>query len=146
MPLYSNARDLIRRNLEQIGEGRKVRLIPIAVLTAMQLDALNMDHLARGLDLMFAEVIFLGRHVYKSRVAGDGYTIDDVLDQISSAFDPAAELISSQYMTALQNPNPRADRYGNRVRDRAILECAARHPRPELFSIIPKGDQIKPLK
>jgi hypothetical protein len=27
-----------------------------------------------------------------------------------------------------------------------VLECSARYPRPELFSVVPKGDANKPNK
>jgi hypothetical protein len=30
------------------------------------------------------------------------------------------------------------------VKDLAVLECTAHHPRPELFSVMPKGDKNKP--
>lgn len=46
-------------------------------------------------------------------------------------------------MTAVENPVPRPDRYVNAVCDRAIFECSARHPRPELFSVVPRGDRLK---
>ena len=47
-------------------------------------------------------------------------------------------------MTVMQNRCPRQDRYGNcTIRDLAVFECTARHPRPELYSVIPKGDLQK---
>lgn len=92
------------------------------------------------------EVLFVGGHIHKRRIVDDGYSIEDVLDQISSAMESSSIVISSEYMTAMENPNPRADRYGNVVRDRAIFECSTRYPRPELFSITPKGDRNKPVK
>jgi hypothetical protein len=146
MPLYPNARDLLRNNLDQIAAGGRPRLVPIGTLTVVQLAVINAEHLARGFDPMIDEVVFLGRHIYLGRVLKDGYSIADVSDQISSGMDPAAIMSSSRYMTAMENPNPRPDRYGNLVRDRAVFECSARHPRPELFSILPKGDFKKPPK
>jgi hypothetical protein len=95
---------------------------------------------------MDPEVVFLGRHVYTSRALRDGYTIEDIIDQIAGAMDAASVILQSPFMTAMENPNPRADRYGNSVRDRIILECTARYPRPELYSVIPKGDVHKPEK
>ncbi|WP_293730808.1 hypothetical protein [uncultured Actinobacillus sp.] len=50
----------------------------------------------------------------------------------------------SNRATALENPHQRHDGYGNLVNDRAILELTAKKPRAELFSVIPKGDSIKP--
>ena len=146
MPLYLNACDLLRSNLGQIAGGGRPRLVPIGALTPLQLAVINADHLARGFDLMIEEVVFLGRHIYQGRVLRDGYNIQDVIDQISSGMDSVAIMETSRYMTAMENPTPRPDRYGNLVRDRAVFECSARHPRPELFSIIPKGDNFKPRK
>jgi hypothetical protein len=47
-------------------------------------------------------------------------------------------------MTALEAGERRNDGYGNMVRDRAILELTQRKPRAELYSVMPKGDTIKP--
>jgi hypothetical protein len=58
--------------------------------------------------------------------------------------DAASVLAPNPRMTVLQNPRGRADRYGNVVKDLAVLECTAHHPRPELFSVMPKGDKNKP--
>jgi hypothetical protein len=86
---------------------------------------------------------FVGWHIFKSRVLRDGYTILDVIEQIESALAGQAVV---GYQTFLENPILRRDRYGNTVKDRAIRECSVRHPKPELFSVIPKGDKIKPQK
>jgi hypothetical protein len=37
-------------------------------------------------------------------------------------------------------------RLGNLVHDEAILECSKYRPNPDIFSVIPKGDKIKPPK
>jgi hypothetical protein len=49
-------------------------------------------------------------------------------------------------MSAIKNPTERADRYGNQVRDEAVFECSTKHPRAELFSVVARGDKIKPAK
>jgi hypothetical protein len=144
MPLYANGAQLVRWNLEEIGKGNRVRVVAIGELTAVQLLAFNAVRAVLNLPPISAEILFLGRHVYKSRVTGDGYTIDDVIDQITSALDVSAEVHASAKMNAVQNPQHRKDKYGNAVLDRGVLECTARHPRPELFSVIPLGDTIKP--
>src|SRR6266699_3084882 len=146
MPLFEDATDVIRANLERIRDGHKVHIVPIGTLTEEQLGVINAGRFVQKLNPIIAEVVFVGGHIYKSRIARDGYTIEDVIDQISSAMDEAAEVLDALYMTIIQNPNGRTDRYGNLVRDRAILECSTRHPRAELFSIIPKGDTINPTK
>jgi hypothetical protein len=144
MPLLSKARRIMRINLEKIRDGQKPKLILIGSLTANQLAAINANRAVQALPPLNDEVVFVGRHVYQSRIVTDGYTIEDVLDQIFSAMDCAAVLVESLKMTGIENPNLRSDRYGNQVNDRAIFECTLRHPRPELFSVIPKGDTIKP--
>ena len=146
MPLLQNARELIRANLERIRDGKKVKAATIGRLTEKQLVDINSNRAVEQLPPIVAEVVFVGGHIYKSRVVQDGYTIEDVLDQISSAMDGASVAIKTLKMTGIENPNPRADRYGNKVNDRAIFECSTRHPRPELFGVIPKGDVIRPPK
>ncbi len=146
MPLYPNARDVIRTNLGRIRNKNKVHIVPIGTLTVAQLTTINAGRLTQGLSPIAEEVVFVGGHIYKSRIIGDGYTIEDVIDQISSAMDCTAIVLDGAHMTTTENPNPRPDRYGNLVRDRAVFECSTRHPLPELFSVIPKGDNIKPTK
>ena len=146
MPLLVNARELMRTNLEKIRDGEKVKAITIGELTEKQLEDINSNRAVDQLPPIVAEVVFVGGHIYKSRVVRDGYTVEDVLDQISSAMDCASVAIKTLKMTEIENPNPRADQYGNLVKDRAVFECSARHPRPELYGVIPKGDKIKPLK
>jgi len=70
--------------------------------------------------------------------------VEDVLNQIESAMDEKPEIIANSYMTALRNPEARLDRFGNCVQDEIIFECTRYRPTPELFSVIPKGDKIKP--
>jgi hypothetical protein len=54
------------------------------------------------------------------------------------------EVIANEYMTAMKNPVARRDRLGNLVHDEAILECSKYRLNPEIFSVVPKGDKIKP--
>ncbi|MGB6691704.1 MAG: hypothetical protein WBE76_28020 [Terracidiphilus sp.] len=148
MPLYPNAAALIRANLETIQSGRKAKVVAIGTLTDVQLEAINRHRLEHNdsLPLIVAEVVFIGGHVYRSRIEGDNYTIDDVVEQIISAMNKDSALVGSLPMQAIQNPTPRTDRLGNTIYDRAVFECMSRHPRPELYSVIPKGDRIKPEK
>jgi hypothetical protein len=145
MPLFANAAQLIRANLEQFKPNVKihVKAVAIGTLTDAQLATINAGRNEEGLKPIVPEVLFVGWHVYKSRVLRDGYSIADVIDQIESAMTGEAFI---EYQTWIENPVPRADRYGNLVKDRAILECSVHHPRPEFFSVIPKGDRIKPQK
>jgi hypothetical protein len=145
MPLFVNAAQLIRANLEQFKPDVKihVRAVAIGTLSDAQLVTINAERGKDGLKPIVSEILFVGWHIYKSRILRDGYTIPDVIDQIESSLGGEAVV---EYQTFLENPVRRKDRYGNMVQDRAILECSVRHPRPELFSVIPKGDKIKPAK
>jgi hypothetical protein len=142
MSLYPDAIALIRRNLEELALGKKVRAIAIGTLSERQLGAINQSrqHRADPLPVVIAEVLFIGQHVYNSRIIRDAYTIDDVMDQIQSAMHEDAAFIPTSKMAAIQNHMRRLDRYGHYVYDMAIFECTSRHPRPELFSVVPKGD------
>jgi len=133
MPLFDDAIELIRANPEQLQQGSRAKLVAIATLTKAQLDAFNQERYAHSWPPIVAEVVFIGRHVYESRVTRDGYSIDDVIDRIASAMAAEAISVPNPRMTAMENPNLRTDRYGNSVRDRAVFECSARHPRGRSF-------------
>ncbi len=49
-------------------------------------------------------------------------------------------------MTAIKNTRLRQDGYGNEVQDEAIFELIARKPKAELYSVVPKGDKMKPKR
>jgi len=145
MPLYQDAKYLLRANLEAIERGERVRAVTVGELTEAQFVAINAYRSSSDLPkLENPEIVFLGKHLYKSRVTEDGYTIDDVIDQIANALAKTSVVHLNPKMSALKAAVPRADRYGNFVRDMAILELTQRKPRAELFSVIPKGDTNKP--
>jgi hypothetical protein len=144
MPLIPNARDRIRVNLQKLSVGKKPPPVLIGHLTEEQLNEINTQRSAEGLPKINDEVVFVGKHVYQSRIVRDGYSIDDVIDQIISGMDASSTVIEFEIMTAMENRNPRTDRYGNVVIDKIVFECMGRHPRPELYSVIPKGDTNMP--
>jgi hypothetical protein len=146
MPLLPDAIEKIRANLEQVRDGQKPKLVVIGRLTQAQMDAINARRAEQGLLPIVDEVVFIGKHVYRSRITGNLYTIEDVIEQICSAMRYEATVVHDGFMTGLESPSLRADRYGNQVVDRVVFECTSKHPRPELFSVIPKGDKIKPTK
>jgi hypothetical protein len=147
VPISEAAPALIRANLEAVQKGNRVRPVVIGTLTDAQLTAINDERRATGYAPILNDVVFMGGHVYASRIERDGYTIDDVIDQIRSGMDSAAVVLRSPTMTAMENPVERIDRYGNSVRDRAVFECSGKYPRPELYSVMPKGDdRLKPKK
>jgi hypothetical protein len=147
MPLYPNAAYLVRANLEALQRGERVRPIAIGTLTIEQLAVLNEYRTeVLGLPPNEAEVVFIGSHIYKRRIVDDGYTLEDAVDQVMSAMDAQSVVVTGRNLTTIQNLNPRADRYGNQIRDKATLECSGKHPKPELYGVSPKGDLNKPTK
>jgi hypothetical protein len=146
MPLNDNAKKLILKNLLKIHRGRTAWPVVVGHLTGTQLAALNEERSRRGFPKMSAQVVFVGQHIYDSRVRDDGYSFDDVIAQIESAMDETAVFRVGPKMDGLVSSQKRDDGYGNEVTDEAVLECSMKFPRPELYSVIPKGDQIKPPK
>lgn len=141
MPLNADAVRLIRANLDEAAQGRKPRIVSIGTLTESQLLQINEHRRNRGLNEITGEVVFCGRHVYDSRVSKDGYTVEDVINQIVSAMSADSRLKISPKMTVIENPMARDDGYGSKVNDQAVLECTCRYPKPELYSVIPRGDK-----
>jgi hypothetical protein len=146
MPLYSNGLDLIKANLEAIERAERPSLVTIGTFTAAQLNAINQNLCSRGFQPTGEEIVFLGRHTYDRRIVDDGYSIEDVLDQIESALAPESITIQPSDVLAMQNPVGRHDRYGNSVRDRAVFRCTAKYLRAELYTVYPRGDHNKPTK
>jgi hypothetical protein len=146
MPLSTTDRDLIRKNLECIRDGKKAPVITVGSFTSDQLAAINKYRKKQGFPPISGEIFFIGRHVYESRIVEDGYTIEDVLDQITNAFDPESTVVNGQKLTAIRNPTKRTDRYGNHVRDEAVFECWRHNPKSQLYSVIARGDKNKPSK
>ena len=141
MTLNSNAPELIRANLKQIASGKKARAVVIGCLSEEQLQALNKERRKRGLpEVKSGEVVFLGGHIHRRRIEEDGYTIEDVIVQITTAMGGTR----CKSATAIESADLRDDGYGNKVRDRAVFECTSRYPRLALFSVIPGGDTNKP--
>jgi hypothetical protein len=140
MPLYVDAERLIRGNFATIKRGKNPRRVAIGTLTEAQLTSINQNRAFRGWEAVTIEVLFHGKHMYDSRITGDGYTEDDVIKQIKSAMAEESEFRLTPKMTVLRNPAKRADGYGSRVHDEAVLECTSAHPAPILYSVIPKGD------
>ncbi len=145
MPLNPNAREILRGHLEMLAQGERPLVVTIGHLTTEQHEVINRHRAKHALPpLESSEVVFLGRHLYNSRAVTDGYTIDDIIDQIESAMSATSMVIATHRMTALKNKTARNDRYGNQVCDEAVFELTLRRPKAELFSVIPKGDKSKP--
>ncbi|WOH52302.1 hypothetical protein [Bradyrhizobium sp. sBnM-33] len=146
LPLYAGMEATIREHLERLARGERVPMIAIGCFTEIQFAAINEGRAAMELHLLEQnEILFMGRHLYASR-SKDGYQIDDILKQIMSALCDDAIAHLDTFVSYVQNPNTRDDGYGNQVSDRAVFEMTARKPRAELYSVMPKGDTIKPNK
>jgi hypothetical protein len=84
MPLYPSAKDLIGIQLDLIARGEQVRLIVIGELTATQHRAINEARSAFGLpSLESPELVYVGKHHFKSRVIENGYALHDLFEQIT---------------------------------------------------------------
>ena len=59
VPLYVNARDVIRTNLGRIRNKNKVHIVPIGTLTPVQLTTINASRLKQGLRPIEEEVFLL---------------------------------------------------------------------------------------
>jgi hypothetical protein len=142
MPLYANAVALIRSNLEAFQRGERASHVTIGTLSTEQVAAINASRAsaAKPQSPINGTLYFIGRHIYERRIVKNGYTIDDVVDQIASALGEGSRLIPTHRSTVIQNHVARMDRYGNLVQDQAVLECTARNPQAQLYSVIPKGD------
>ncbi|MFC0997039.1 hypothetical protein ACFGZ1_11735 [Pasteurella multocida] len=144
MPLYDNAIDTIRTNLEQLQNGERPRFQAIGKLTDEQLETINQKQIEKGFPIVQCnEILYMGRHHYESRVIRDGYQIDDLIKQIESSLAESSVIENNK---VLKSTVLRDDGYGNMVEDWAVFEMTAKRPKMELFSVIPKGDNNKPPK
>jgi hypothetical protein len=103
MPLYENAVALTGADLETIQSGRKARAVAIGRLTQAELDSINKHRWEHNDEphAIEAEVLFIGQHVYDSRIKGDNYTIDDVVQQIVSAMSEASAIVGNNFLATL---------------------------------------------
>lgn len=86
MPLFVDALKAVRCNLEEIAAGRRPRRIAIGQLSSEHLQEINVFREELELPPISGEIVFIGRHLYESRIIRNGYSIDDVMEQIESAF------------------------------------------------------------
>lgn len=122
-------------------------MMVIGELTEKQFEDINAHRKEEELHALESrEIVYIGRHHFESR-SSDGYTASDLFVQIKNGLNEEAHFKVNPrrpHGTVLNNPNQRDDGYGNSVYDNAVLELTSRKPRAELYSVIPKGDKIKP--
>lgn len=144
MPLYEGILDALHAHLARVLAGERVPLIEIGQLTPEQHQALNLLRAAKGLPGAESPgIVYIGKHHVESRCP-QGYTVADLVLQISASTAADAEPIFMGKMTSLRSRHARPDGYGCMVFDQAVLEMTARKPRVEVFSVIPKGDGRAP--
>jgi hypothetical protein len=147
LPLYADGLRKIRRNLTQVQSGVRPWVAKIGFFTPEQLIQINEARVSMGFPALLPEILFHGTHLYNSRCVGNGYSIDQVLEQIQSALSDAAVVDSSRSSLVLYNPNKRMNQDGMLVTDRAVFECTGRYPYADLYSVVPEGDgRVKPRK
>jgi hypothetical protein len=146
LPLYADGLRKIRHNLAQAQSGLRPRAVKIGFFTDEQLSHINEARAVKGFPPLLREIVFHGVHLYKSRCVKDGYTIDQVLGQIQSAFSDSSKVNFSASSSIMRNPIQRTDHNGNPVHDEAVFECTGRYPYADLFSVIPTGDGRPGLK
>lgn len=140
MPLFADGLKKIRQNLLRIEAGERPKVVKIGVFTEMQLALINESRKQINLKPINGVILFAGRHLYNSRCIEDGYTIEDVILQIESAFSEDSA-VNTARGTALVSSRDRDDGKGHKnIRDEAVFECTQKHPNPELWSIIPRND------
>jgi hypothetical protein len=115
----------------------------IGFFTPQQITRINEARLSMGFPALRPEILFHGSHLFKSRCVKDSYSIDQVLEQIQSAFSDASLVDPSRPSVVLRNPNTRMDHNGVMVNDEAVFECSGRQPYADLYSVVPVGDGLK---
>ena len=147
MGLNQDAENLIRSNLELAAKWfsleRTARprqpIVQIGELSEAQLITINQQRQEEELPPVVASVLFDGRHMYQSRCIEDGYTVDEVIEMTSLAFNDGAH-VAPGWSTVLVSPKTRVNNAGRSIRDEAVFECHGRLPHPELRTVIPMGD------
>lgn len=145
MPLFADGLKKIRKNLTSLHAGERPKMENIGKFTPEQLKQINDLRVEDGLEPIADVIVFIGKHLYNSRCVGDGYSIEEVIVQVQSAFS-SESVVRCEPNTVLANPVHREDGKGNTIQDEAVFECTQRHPFPELWSVIPKGDGRHPRK
>jgi hypothetical protein len=143
MPLYADGLKKIRRNLLQVQGGQKPWVAEIGYFTPNQIAQINEARTAMGFPALRPEIPFHGSHLFNSRCIKDGYTIEQVLEQIQSALSETSLVDPSRPSVVLRSPNKRADHNGIQVNDEAVFECSGRHPYADLYSVVPVGDGLR---
>lgn len=145
MPFYHHKKEELHSQIKSLINGDRVPVIEIGYLTQEQHDAINQGRSALDYPpLESPKILYLGKHHVGSRHGKDGYNADDILEQIMHILDTEVDIPITPRQTKMVSKTSRLDAYGNTIIDTGILELMSRRPKAELYSVIPKGDNIKP--
>jgi hypothetical protein len=78
LPLFADGLRKIRHNLTQVQSGERPKAVKVGFFTSEQIAQINEARTSRGFPALLPEIVFHGMHLFKSRCAKDGYSIDDV--------------------------------------------------------------------
>jgi hypothetical protein len=140
VPLFADGIRKIRKSLELVAAGKKSPYVKIGAFTPDQLGSINAMRKEDEMEPIEAIIVCDGKHLYKSRCVKDGYSIDDVVEEIALAFELAIEAARGGWSTVLRNPGTRIGKEGHIIKDELVFECHQKHPNAALFSVIPRGD------
>ena len=138
LPLYENAVALIRANLETIqSDGRPLRCHLQAYASAACLfNQHRWEHNAE-LPAIEAEVLFIGQHVYNSRIKGDNYT-STTLCRIVSSMSEASAIIGNLPTGFFKIPFRESTGWGRSIV--SLFSSADKHPGRSFF-----GNSRRPI-
>ncbi|MDR8526219.1 hypothetical protein [Shewanella fidelis] len=146
MPFNYAIKDQLLQQIQAKIDGQRVPIIEIGSLTEKQHEDINKFRIENGIPpLIDPSILYMGRHHVESRNGRDGYNAEDILTQIIYALDESSIIPKSSRQTLIRSIKPRDDGYGNKVTDTGVLELTSRKPKAELYSVIPKGDTVKPI-
>jgi hypothetical protein len=109
LPLFADGLKKIRNSLLLVQEGKHSPFVKVGSFTPEQLKLINEQRGQDDLLPIEAIIVFNGKHLYKSRCVENGYTIDEVLVQIESAFCATAEVCHDGRSTVMANQIKRID-------------------------------------
>jgi hypothetical protein len=141
VPLYKDGLKKIRRSLELVASKQWSPYEKVGKFTVDQLEAFNAIRIKEGRKPIEEIIVCNGKHLYNSRCVKDGYSIDEVIEQVEIAFEVATQVEKTRgWATTLRNPGTRTDSEGHVIRDEIAFECNENHLRASLYSVIPRGD------
>lgn len=98
VPLYKDGLKKIRKSLELVASGQWSPYEKVGKFTANQLEAFNAIREKEGRKPIEEVIVCNGKHLYASRCIKDGYSIDEVMEQVALAFELATQVEKTRGM------------------------------------------------